>query len=202
MSSQYLPSYDVVPATEVRYRTLETGEAQTPQRLAGDPLNGFYMTSLPHRVGWWNTVLHEKQILASLQESGNLATAFGNYVLAPLIPGEQRYVKLGSFMLAQENLGQDFKGSIGEFLSGQIQPVMNAAGIDTLLKWEDPEFKQEAWTAKWLSTNPLKNTWLAERGYDMEKILHGEDPVQRHEQESVGLPHEPHDAARAGERRD
>jgi hypothetical protein len=171
MSSQYLPSYDVVPATEVRYRTLETGEAQTPQRLAGDPLNGFYMTSLPHRVGWWNTVLHEKQILASLQESGNLATAFGNYVLAPLIPGEQRYVKLGSFMLAQENLGQDFKGSIGEYLSGQIQPVMNAAGIDTLLKWEDPEFKQEAWTAKWLSTNPLKNTWLAERGYDMEKIL-------------------------------
>ena len=165
--------FDNFPRSELRRNTAMPLDYERDTYLQGDTLNGFYLTAAPRKMSWWGMTYHTKGVLASLTESGNFATWGLNHGIAPLVPGEQRVVKMGTALLMEEN----FPGERAEpqnamaALAGRIHFAKDVSWIDKRLQMVDEDFDAAKWTKEYIEADTMMVGKLALLGFDMHEVL-------------------------------
>ena len=160
--------------SEIRYNLLQPEDYEPRLYIGGSPETGFQPTAAPPRISYWGATFRDKQINAATIESGNVATWLMNYVVDPLVPGEQRFVSLGAGNLMRRQLGDTGEAVSGwKALSNRVSPVQNVAGFDQQLKFEDEDFNSENAVREWLDAEGNRSLAgiAAREGFDLPEML-------------------------------
>jgi hypothetical protein len=168
-----MPRFDNFSPSQLRRETQTPLDYDPNTYVRGDALNGFYLTAAPPKLGFWGMTFHTKGVLASLNESGNFATWGMNSLMDPFIKGENRWVKLGTSLLMEENFwGKDrIKPTGWKALTHRLGFAADVAYIDKRLTFVDEDFDAEQWTKEYLEADSQLVQHMALLGYDMQDIL-------------------------------
>ena len=90
----------------------------------------------PPEVGFWGVTFHDRQVVSQDVQPGNAVTWVLNKVVAPILPGRQRYVTTGTSMRMHE--AAEGRGLSGwDWLTHKIGPVQDVGDLDTIMDLTD-----------------------------------------------------------------
>jgi hypothetical protein len=140
--------------------------------LYSDPVLG--TTMAPQDVGFWGVTMRDKQVVAQDISPGNALTWVMNNVVAPILPGEQRYVSTGASMRMHEAIEGDTTLDGWDWLTHKIGPVQDVGDITQRLEFRDINWDAKQFANDWAS-NPenaaTRAAVLRSTGKDLHAML-------------------------------